>query len=466
MKLIFVFVLNLLLFNSCLSTIANSTSVGSQEILKQNGKNKTSLVDLNNDVLFLIFMEMDLLEWSNLAEVHSLFASIANDAFRQRYHNYVVRIYGTDMDDDAYKPQRKEFENYANSDWAPEWLILNDYKLVLNVFKYFSSNIQKLKITDGISVSIDRNRLKVVNQFVNRYASNYIKNLEIVIVEDTLEQFTLPFNNVEELKCQVSGKQLSDKVLPFNQMFPNIRKLNLEFCSTMGYTMIDCEFPRLEDVKIHLLHGSRYDDQQKLIRGFLEKNPQIKGLDIYEFTWEYVKYFSQLLPNLENVALNLYQFGDNIIQFESVKNAYFGFNVREYATKLSFPRLESLKFRYASEFLNEYRRFFNNHQTLKKLHVLEYYSSAFKQLVSLTENISNLVEIKLSCDKLVNGEIIKRFIQGHSNLKKITFDTGVSNIYQESEAKALQKQFENEWHITISSEYFFTFDRKNSSLLE
>lgn len=461
MKFILLIIVNLLLFNSCLSAITNETSVGStNEILNKNGQHKISLMDLNDDVLFLIFKEMDLIEWLNMVKVHSVFVPFANDAYRSRYRGYQVKF-----DDDIYKRRKSRaarkpvFVNQPNiqeSYTKPKFnrLLITDHQLALNVLKYFSSNIQELFINGRYSRPSEK-LWKVVNQFVNRYASNFITKLKIYIMDNTLEQYTLPFNKVEILDGGINVNQIGNSVLALNKIFPKLQMIKLVLSETASFQIIDCEFPQLGDVSLSLFDDTISEENQKLIQGFVKKNSQIKSLSLFDSSWKNVEYFSQHLSNLVNLSLDsLNDVKSNKIEFKSVKNVKIFEENGKYATKLSFPQLENIHFRYSFHHRHEWTNFFRKHQTVKTLHLdeitYEHHGNnrGRNDLVILTESLSDLIEVEMSCDYPLHVQEFTQFIQSHPNLMRIAYN--FRGFYRErsSEIRILREKFENQWNIT------------------
>lgn len=446
MKLILIIILNLLLFNCCSSA---------------NGQNKTSLLTLNGDVLFLIFAEMDIVEWVNLAEIHSGFVVPANDAFHHKYREYQVRFDDNIYRKEKYQAKKPAFENQPNGDpiyskpKELKRLMINDHQLALKVLRYFSSNFQTLVLNNRYSSGAANEILwKTVNQFVNRYTSDYLTHLKILIIDNTLEQYALSFKNVEIFEGGINVNRITGNVLPFNQMFPKLRKIELILSKAASFKIIDCEFAHLENVALSLSANAQEKENQNHIHGFVDKNSQIKILEILDFSWKSVEYFSQNLPNLVNLRLNLKDIKSDKIEFKSVTIVDICEDNGNYATTLSFPQLESIKFRYSYRQRFEWTRFFNKHKTLKKLALDEItyehhgYNRGRDDLVFLTENLTDLVEVKLSCDHLMTVQKFTQLIESHSNLMKFTYKLRGLYRVRNSEIRNLREQFGNQWNIT------------------
>lgn len=372
------------------------------------------------------------------------------------------------MNGDAQKPKyRKKFINEDSR--RRKWLVLTDYQLVLNVIKHFSGFIKKLEITDGVVIPIDRDRLRVVNRYINRYSSDYLIDFKMVIKNNTLQEFTVPFTSVNQFECNLHLNEIGVDILPLNQLFPQLKRATFEMSSTQAYAMIDCTFPHLEAVKISLLHGSEEREQQGLIRNFLAKNTHIKSLEILHFSWEHVKLFSIYLRNLHNLTIisNEYDVVDTI-HFDSVKHFHLPHKNDKFIMKLLFPRLESLRFTIDGRISN-WEISLNNHRTVKKLHLSAGYEWRRDYVVRLTEKLRNLMEIEINGSRFLNIDDFEQITM--RNCPKMT--KVIQNLWHgyngiEDDYMKLIERFGNIWNITERSntEISVVFLRKNAMYQE
>lgn len=385
--------------------------------------------DFSANLLHIILSNFNLIELSNIAAVDGRLASVARHIYQQRYGNYDLSIVydGIGDDDDAKISIKTNFQR----------IDIYNYQMSLNVLQYF--NIHKLKIYPNLS-GIDRS--KVINQFTNKYASKHLTHFDFVIVDDTLQHFTLPFEHVEDLQCTINAKRTAVNHLPFNQLFPKLRRLTLNLETAASYHLVDCELVYLESVDIRISFTSwKHEDR---ILGFLTKNSKIKSITLYNFSPKYVNIINVVLANLENVTLNTVNVGGHKIRFKNVKNVVLHGNYRDYTTKLSFPQLKSIQIFYSPDLLDGWDRFFKKHRKLRKLYVIEDFKAACNDLVRLTVRLYNLIEISLRCNSIANVDEIDRFIQNHSKIMTIRF---MVSYYMDSELRVLRERFQNEWKI-------------------
>lgn len=145
--------------------------------------------------------------------------------------------------------------------------------------------------------------------------------------------------------------------------------------------------------------------------------------------------------------------------------------------QLRFPQLDWLEMYYSPSFSNVWTAFFKNHQNLTKLDLVQGFTKNFKtpegsvQLVELTSDLLNLVEVTVHYSSLVSAGTIIRFIQAHRKLMKVQFSIAPDRTFDDFEIQILRKRFELEWHIRIFYDeqgcYMIPeliIERKNSTL--
>lgn len=126
------------------------------------------------------------------------------------------------------------------------------------------------------------------------------------------------------------------------------------------------------------------------------------------------------------------------------------------------PRLESAKMFY-SGFLYKWTTFANNHQHLKKLH-LKYFD--FNQVTSITANLMELTEVKLTMPRLNSVEGIRNILQSYPNLVKAHFLTDFEGI-NDADLRDVRDSVDDEWDFEeIKPNSNFIFTRIDSDILE
>lgn len=113
----------------------------------ENSRNKTKFDNLNDDVLYLILNYSNLTALTSIAEVRPRFAYFAGKAFLSKYRNYAILIYDGD-----------NYEDYANR----SSLLIGDYRLGLNVLKYFGKDIKNLRVDNEM---LPHEHSRTINKF-------------------------------------------------------------------------------------------------------------------------------------------------------------------------------------------------------------------------------------------------------------------------------------------------------------
>lgn len=468
---LFCFILLLLHSDSCLSkliSIESNCNGNAEEISRsnqhenQNGnantnkdenakaKARTNLLDLNDDVLYLIFNEFEFAELLNITEVNRILAAFASETFRQKYREYQVDIMGCDV----YAKKRGKFF----IDDKRKVIELRDYEVKLIVLKNFMNGVHKLHIDNNF---IEGNESVEMNKLVNKFGYEALTHLNLgSIQDDALQQYTIPFDQVEDLSCIIYLSRGTTKIMPFNQLFPKLRRLSINLDFNADYSFIDCEFSELEYLDIIVTEAS-WSCGQSQIEGMLQKNPQIKSIEIINFPHDFVEFISKWLPNVENLTLHEFGIGNEPVQLNNVINfKLYAFSPVS-IDKLILPRLESIKFFYSSMYFNAWNTFFKNNQQITKLVINEYYSLENLRLLEITSRLMNLVEILLKCYSPISDETISRIIERHDKLMKLQW-----SVEHHDDTRSIQERFENEWHIKyiLKPSNAILLERKNTTL--
>lgn len=307
MRLNFVVFLSVLLCNSNLSGILSvltataSVNFGHYEqnesnstvdVQNRNERTKLKLIDLNFDVLFLIFEHIDTLDMLSMVEICPKLTPIAATIFRGKYQKVeVADAFTTDI----FKPQFEDKNNKSTR--------IRNYELILRTLQTFGHVIKHLKL-DGMAI-VFRERKLTIMQFINKYTSESLTTLKIhYIKEDALAQFTIPFENVRELSVKIDILGLEVNVLPLSQIFPKLKKLTMHiqvdlFVKNLDLSFIDCEFSQLEYV--YLIIGKRVEQRRDQIVSFLGNNSQVQHFKFFSETPILSdNQIHELLPNINN----------------------------------------------------------------------------------------------------------------------------------------------------------------------
>lgn len=402
MKLVFlVSVLAVLLNNSC--------SSGTE----QNGGIKLEFSDLNGDIIYQIFSQLPLRDLVNIAQTNFKHSLIAVEVFRRMHRDVGLK-----------------FQNSIVL-WTPFEMISNS-RTIAYTLKHFGKYLKKLLI--------DYNH----NGFT------------------ALDKLKVTFEQVEEITCTISKNFNETK--SWNQQYPNLRRLKLNLFVKIDISFINCKLPHLEYLSLKFFDLDIYSGDTKLqIEEMIEKNPTIRGMEVYNFYPGFLMMLDQKLPNLENLTLStLKTESENSIHLRNIKNLDLFIHYPPHAVieKFSLPHLESLKMYYNSEYRNEWNTFFQKHTNVSRLHVTIpcnclIYMQQFNEIMI---NLTNLVEISAGTIRYTGIHPITQFIGSHGKLNIFRFKL---SQFTEDDLQALQMQFANEWDIKAEFNNNLSFRRKS-----
>lgn len=280
-----------------------------------------------------------------------------------------------------------------------------------------------------------------------------------MINEDTLQQFTVPFNELEHLVLVIKSKTIAHGFMSFDKLLPKLSQMHLFLYSDVDYSFIDCELQYLE----HLVLGVSSDAQNRTyqIDALLRKNTQIRYIEIAFFPTDYLKVINVLLPKLENLTLQHLDIGNESIQFEHVKCFTLQSSGLQSLRNLSFPKLEVLSMKFAAPYLNSWIDFFKRHPNISKLHITDTHNPVWNPLLQLSANLPNLNEILIDSLNYIPVDTISEFIERNNKLMSVKIAIFKFN---KADGDVLRKKFQHEWDIDDFSTNFqgLSFERKVS----
>lgn len=455
MKLIRSFLLPLLLCITCSgfglseiienfesNTARSKATNGILSIKLQNCENNMKTIkfgDLYFDVLLLIFNDLNPLDLVNMAKTNSRNNYIARESFHQKYRNYELSLLrGHHVD-----------QNKLREDVQSETIKIVDYKTGLDIFTIFSGLFSKLHVSS--SYIQDNNSIEI-NRIIAKM-SNILTHLNLGSVkEKTLEQFTVPFINVEEFTCFFFVKRISFKIKPLAQLLPNVQRMSIALDSDLDYKFIDCEFPHLNQLTIKI-NNMDFNGRKLRFEGLLRKNPQLKSLTISgrdDQTNSYLRAISEHSLNIENLTFDggftFNAYDETVLQFASVKQLKLGNtdNTHMYLLSNSFPQLETIDFLLPERYFNEWSQFLESYKNLRKITVRPDIRISDTMLTQIAMQLPNLVEMTWSNTNVaLRIEAIGAIIRSHLQIKKFEII-----LWQNSAIDVLYERFANDWHIT------------------
>lgn len=486
MRFIICVALNLILFN---------VNVDSSAILKffsspfhrTKHDNKSKFTDLNADCTFLILEHLKFADLLNVAEVNAQFSMVAADVFRLKYSHYQIEVSDdfSQPNDKLNKPYellsvaglkidtdtigrvlrriglQKEIHDEPKLFLYGTSIILDDYNAILNTFKHFGHLITRIKL---IYYTYRDFQLNVIGSLISKYSSESLVEFECENCGlKTLASITKPVINVETVTFSESFVGDASGTLSLSDSFPAIRRLNLDLRSGKGFSYFVCQMSHLDYVslsEIPFTFGTTDDSFENMIM----KNPQIRDIDLFDISPEFVPKVVAHLPQLENLTLSHFRLWNGSIEFESVKRFAMDCEYNSGSPKnLHFPNLHTLSIEFNKRQFGEWLDFVTEHNHLKELH-LKHAQLSDSQFQQLTANLQNLVDMTLwylsgRFESVALGiNVIVEFVKSHKQLKQFN----VIN-YPKSSRETLQEQLKHEWNTKVIGNGL-SFERKMVSV--
>lgn len=419
--------------------------------MPQDGSNvEMRFENLNSDVLFLIFMEMDLPELISMAKTKAYFSLLAVDVFKRKYLKKSVKIH-----DPFY-----EWGNGSGVWWSgdsvnykvvDDGVVIKHYDTILNVLKLFGHVISRLDVT--YSSTYEETDISNISSSINLYCSNTLTELYIdSFQEKFFENMSKPF--IELRTVSIKGEfSAFDSNLKFEELFPAVRDLTYLPIFISDGNAINRVFVHLQSLHVHIWELKKsWRFTQDDVEALLRKNPQIRSVKFNYCTRPFLKIVSEILPNLQELEIDNYRnalTGDNgePITFKNVTYFAVRTGAESAPQNIFFPRLHEFFTNVFPRNCYKWIDFVRNCTTLKILQV----SGAFitnEQLGRLAERSLDLDEVHIQLNTNVNDETIIEFVTVNKNIGKILFSKQKKSDSLMSIANTIRSNFGNKWKIT------------------
>lgn len=384
-------------------------------------------------------------------------SSVAASVFRQKYRDYETII------SDRMNYIEKEFEIDDNS----KRIIIRTFAISLKFIKHFGYVVRQIKIQNQF---FNQEKAATVNQCINQHGSDSLVHLDLNhIKDDTFEQYSIPFKNVESLSFIIDPSYFHEAnpgILNLNEIFPKLRHLNLFVTENIDLKFLQYEFPQLIDLKLKVFFFVRNGTDH--VAKFLEKNQQIRSITLLYHQDDYVRVISEKLPNIENVTFQGFDAGNETLCFENVKNLNMDTEFPKLVDKLLLPQLESLEIYYSWK-PKEWITFLKNHTNLKRLHLKGYPLHKPVKLGEFIAALGDLIELTVEYEYEfeINAAKIRNIVESHEKLTKLHFYTSDVKL-TDHVLNEIQRNFENDWLIQYSEGKIveITLERKNLNEIE
>lgn len=440
---------------SLLAVLSSFSCSSGNSLSDSNIKIKTQFSDLNDDVFYIIFNYLECEDFLNLVQINSTLSDIATNVFRYKYRLHQLKITAGN----TFLAARilQQFEDGQHQ------LAISNIPLAMNVLKSFGSIFQSVKFSyEWLTKNIYVNQM---TQYIGEYCSKSVKQFDLDMRHDLLEKITAPFEAVKELTIRSRVSSFNNSIR-LNDLFPQLRRLNLVSVDASNYSFLNDEFPNLVHFSFRSC-GSDDIPNNKNIRELILRNPTIRSIEPQVRDTTLLQFINQQLPNLEN--LTIFNLAFDAIQFDSVKNLEIATGNIDSIAKLSVPRIESLKMVYRSIHSHKWMAFFKNHTQLRRLHIREMHrvhvSQPLRNVDEFTADLLNLTDFTIdSFQYVVQDQIdsIVAFFAKHSKLKRCSF---LEAEFSADRQRTLRERLGNEWE-TEFKEFDGFFQRKLPKILE
>lgn len=415
-----------------------------KRMIGYDNSNKTKITDLNVDCLLMIFDCLDVSNLLAIAETNEPFRLLATDVYKRKYSQKSV-----DITQHSYKEDIIEYSDSFN---------IEKFDQISKLFQFFGHLITKVEI-HGIRTEIKTGLRHIFDRTIEHGIKDILKlvnnrtvDLKELILSgrehDPFKYVDKPFSNVETLSLfEIKYNTLSGEHLKFNELFPNVRRLNVNTVYVNEINSLIVPFKQLEHLSINSY-------EIIAIGELIKKNSQIRNFTFCHGSIDLMRILCNDLPNLEYLEINFVfpinlMYNGNLIKFETVKHLKINSKLEaehtvDFPKNIFFEQLEvlDLQLRVGAHFPDEWIEFIGRNVHLKKLKLDVWYMFD-EHFTSLIGNLPNLVEAFFVLDKRVTAETIITFLDANEILKKLELLSISKNIFQK-----LKIQIEHEWKLT------------------
>lgn len=275
-----------------------------------------------------------------------------------------------------------------------------------------------------------------------------------------LNEVDTPFQNVQNVSVNGKWKKWGSNNLNFGQIFPNLRRLDIK---SQGFSIDNPQsiaqiYQNLEYLHVSLAQLGNDQDGlflETIIEDLLKLNPTIQSLSLVYASERFLSSIAHALPYLESLKLtdiheieNKPQNGQQIVM-ENVRNLEI---VSQRTSKhilrqTTFSHLEELTLDLnptKPDEINHWMDFIENQKELVFLKIYGFVKN--DHLTRFTNNLPELTNIIVKCDRSITTESIIQFVKQTNQL--IIFDLrGLIDVSKHSHN--LIGQFDEEWKIEL-----------------
>lgn len=412
----------------------------------KRSNNQTQFMDLNLDVQLSILEKLNLEDLLSIAATNRHLLSLATFVFKRNHLDKKIYIY-----DPHTNKGNDRLDGYD--------MFVQNAETISKILKYFGTSIDHLKV----SYTWDPARL--MNKAMST-VFNSILHLISLHCSDTLVNFhidnaygsfftemTRPFKRVERLTIQGKFKELGSSRLAFNEFFPALRFMHLQSLELENKSSLHQYFPHLDHLSIQIFRiGDPILLSEADFHKILQKNPQIRSVDLNEGNRNVLKTMSELLPNLERLELDNYSSPrysyEEEITFKNVKILKIFSTFSRVPKNITFGNLVQLHTEAFAGNIEWIQDLLKENKNLKQINI-QTGCVGNEALETLIPAESNLNEISLRFCEDVKGHSIVQFVRINQRIKRFRF--GMYAILQslKNVGQSLQHEFADNSIINV-----------------
>lgn len=358
--------------------------------------------------MLLILDQLNFTDLLSIAQVNQWLSKGASYTAKLKYSEHKISVWCKDMEPAKKNIIAKALTTAINRIGVfmeertikeyESLIYIRDYDSILKTFKYLG--VRNLELYSSYDTE---DRMQLIGSLINEYASESLEKVNFVSSVNVIKFITKPLVSVKSVTFSGIMNEYGGDNMEINKLFPSMEKLNLNVFIT-HIDFLDCHMPRLQQVKMYKCHTS-----------MIEKNPQIRHIELDKIEPELLKNLSLLLPNLETLALPTFELEGESVCFENVTK----FTTQSSPKNLHFPKLQYLSVELESRHFTAWMSFLKEHKNVThfRLRCFDLNDGQINRLIGELPHLTKLsiqrVDDEISADGLLN------LLKSHNTLSQI-----------------------------------------------
>lgn len=399
---------------------------------------------LNFDCHQVICDFLDTFDLLSLVQVNRNLFTVVEEVLRRRFIKkwLVFRSPYNDFDPNFATAYGEEFENRIE---------IQDLQTVHTIIRTFGHLISKLMI--AYEYVLPDSQSRPIYQAVNLHCSESLRKFHIVVKNgDIFSDFTIPFKNVEKVTLNGIFVNWGSSRLTFNELFPSIKRLNIESAKIEHVDAFNQSLPHLEE-----LFTDTMANVSQLTRRLIQDNPQILRLSMVCAQPDVLQLVADKLPLLEHLMLEYYH------EYKVDGNFSFNFNFQHLKslilrgstmpTNITLGNIEDLEISGESHQNAEWIDLVVQHNsTLKKLDFLSTLKDS--EVMELANAHLNVVTLRFIYSHATSIESLLELIKSCEQLKRLELYVSPDEL-RASTFDALKNQLREKWTVHMAGDYLY-----------